>query len=424
MFDKKLFGLEKNGDVKVWWISVYTADHASGNSYPLISISHGKEGGKLINKQEWVLEGKQGRTAYEQAVSQAESRIKKQLDKNYRESKEELFELPVLAMLAKDASMEKLEKVKFKYEEGLYISDKLDGFRLLAKYPVGGEITLESRTGQPYDVPHIIEELKLIMEPGDIIDGELYVHGPILQDISSAVKRTDPQEKIDEAYLKASKALSKFGAESEKYITAKAEYDNAVLIAEIRPQLEFRVFDVIKCSGPTAVDLSSPFVDRLNALAVYSGRFIQDHVVAKVFSVGYRIAFTIEELRALHAEAVARGYEGVMIRTPEGVYESGKRSAGLYKFKMFMDAEFKIEDVIADKQGRGVFVLKNNLNNQRFTCVMGTMEQRTEYLANKELYIGKWLKVQFQSRYKGTLLPQFPTGLMVRECDEFGNPVE
>jgi DNA ligase-1 len=122
--------------------------------------------------------------------------------------------------------MAKLDKVKFKYKEGLHISDKLDGVRCLAKCVYDDElqhsvITIESRTGQPYDVPHILAELYSIMEPGDILDGELYVHGPVLEDITSAVKRTDPQSKIDETYLKVAKQLNKYGPDSPEYAKAK-----------------------------------------------------------------------------------------------------------------------------------------------------------------------------------------------------------
>lgn len=430
MFEKNLFGLEKNGDVKVWNIRVEDNSAVAGDTQVevFMTIEHGKQKGKLTTKVEQILEGKQGRNLHEQGILQAQARVKKQLSKGYRESVDELTELPIIAMLAKDASMEKLKKVKFNYKEGLFISDKLDGFRCLAKCFYDSErqhsvITIESRTGEIYSVPHIERELYSIMEPGDIIDGELYVHGPVLQDISSAVKRTDPQEKIDEYYLKAGRALSKYGADSEKYAEANADYENALLIAEIRPTLEFRVFDVIQCDG-LDVDVNTAFALRVQALQEYSKRFNEDTSFGKIFAVAYRVAFNIDEIYALHADAVSRGYEGVMIRTMSGIYESGKRSADLYKFKMFMDAEFLIEDIIPDKQGNGVFCLKNNVNFERFTCVMGDMVFRKKILSEKELYIGKWLKVKFQTRYKGTLLPQFPTGIELRECDENGNPLE
>ena len=417
MFEKNLFGLEKNGDVKVWSIQVIKINLEKDAQ---IIITHGKEFGKQTTKTEIVTEGKQGRTAYEQAVMQAEARIKKQIAKNYRENRDDLFEeLPIIAMLAKDASMEKLDKVKFKYKEGVLVSDKLDGFRCLAKCFMSPHfgikvVSIESRTGEIYKLPHIEEELLGFMEPGDILDGELYVHGPVLEEISSAVKRTDPQEKINETYLKVAKQLNKYGPDSPEYAKAKTDYAQANLIAQIRPTLEFRVFDF--------VTLYDPFVVRLDKLNKYADeRFIEG---GKVFKVEYITVFSKEELRAAHKDAVERGFEGVMVRTLEGEYESGKRSGGLWKYKEFMDAEFQILDIIPDKQGNAVFELRNNVHCGEFTCVMGDMEQRNYYISHKHLFIGKWLKVQYQSRFKKTLLPQFPTGIMFRECDEQGNPLE
>lgn len=418
MFEQKLYGLEKNGSVKVWNIRI--EDVFCDHPEVMIVISHGKENGKLTIKNESVTVGKQGRTIYEQALSQVQSRIKTQLDKNYRADREQLFdELPLLAMLAKDASMAKLDKVKFQYDRGLHLSDKLDGLRCLAKCLLSKDfgvktVTIESRTGQLYDVPHIVEELMGIMEPGDILDGELYVHGPVLQEISSAVNRTDPQEKINEAYLKIAKQLNKYGPDSDQYKKAKVEYNDANRIALIRHTLEFRVFDLVK--------LDIPFRDRLFDLQEHASSRFSEH--GKVKIVGYITVYSKEELREAHKDAIARGYEGVMIRTHDGVYESGKRSAGLYKYKEFMDAEFYILDIIPDKQGFGVFDLKNDVNEETFTCVMGDMDQRASYLRNKVVIIGNYLKVKFQSRYKNTLLPQFPTGIMIRECDEDGNVLQ
>lgn len=410
MYSKNMYGLNKNGTFKVWNIAVYMADRGtSGISQPFIEIQHGSENGKLTVKSEWVLEGKQGRTPYEQAVLQAEARFKKQYDKNYRETKEELTNIPLIAMLAKDASNGKAGN-SIPYADGVFLSDKLDGLRCLAKRKAG-VVTIESRTGQPYSVPHIEEELTLIMRDGDVLDGELYVHGPMLQEINSAVTRTDAQEKIDQAYIKAANALRKYGEGHDKYLKAKQDYEDAQRIAAIRPVLEFRVFDV--------VDLDTPFVERLENLHNY--QFLEG---GKVFAIEYLAVTSEEDMIAAHADAVSRGFEGIMIRTRDGLYESGKRSAGLWKYKVFMDAEFQIVDIVADKEGYGVFVLRNNITDETFTCTMGSMPERAEYLENKHLYIGLWIKVQFQSRFKGTLLPQFPTGKMFRECDENGNPVE
>lgn len=390
MFEKHLFGLEKNGDVKVWSITVTSNAHIDGSA--TIAIFHGKENGKLTMKSEIVTEGKQGRTVYEQAVNQAEGRIKKQLDKAYRETKEELDSTPLLAMLASDYN-----KVGHRIQFPCYTSVKYDGCRALAIKHCG-EVRLESRTGQSFSVPCVEEALNKIMHDGDVLDGELYKHNYELQDILSAVKRTDTQKEIDKAFKKMSKNNSVENTDA---------YDSAVKIAYLRDNLEFHIFDI---------PMDGDFEARLSAM---NELFLneKENFGHTIEMTQYDVCNSDEQLRQiLHPRAVKDGFEGVMLRNKKGVYESGKRSGDLQKMKTFMDDEFLILDVVADKQGNGVFVLKNNVNNETFQCVMGSLEERNLYLnVYRKSLIDKWLKVKFQTRYKGTLLPQFPVGLMVRD---------
>lgn len=394
MFEQTLYGLNKNGSFKVWSIKARDIDGVG-----VLNICHGAYGGKITDKQENITDGKQGRTPYEQAVLEAKSRIKKQLDKNYRPTMEELSDLPILAMLSKDFAKDGNPE---DIGEG-FASDKFDGVRGLAKcHKVTAEITLESRTGQPYDVPHIIEQLKKVMKPGDIFDGELYLHGPALQEINSAVTRTDTQGKIDEAQRKLDKQLKKDPSDWEKINKAAAELEEARYIHDIRPQLEFHVFDI--------VDLDRPFEQRILNLLEIGKRFAE---VPNIIEVQYTSVRNYDDLMRAHKAAVDAGYEGVMYRTRDGMYESGKRSRGIWKFKVFFDKEFRINRTEKDKQGYIVFVLQNDLKDNEFNCVMGDYGWRLAY-ADVD-FSNQWMTVQFQSRYKKTLKPQFPTGKLIRK---------
>ena len=401
MFEKNLFGLEKNGDIKVWNISVHPG-LVEGRA-PCIVIQHGKEGGKLTIKSEDVPEGKQGRTPYEQAVSQAEGRVKKQLDKNYRESKEELTDIPLLPMLASDYN-----KVGNRIEFPCYGSVKYDGVRCLATKHCG-EVSLVSRTGQPYNVPHLEQALNEFMHDGEIFDMEIYLHNYALQDITSATKRTDTQKEID----KVKRDILKHGVmyrrpTKEKNVegpTLAEELENAELIHKIRPSLQAHIFDI---------PMDGDFETRLRKMdEVHAER---KDISEFIFMTDYDIVNGDESLRLIHhPRAVRDGFEGFMLRNKKGVYESGKRSGDLQKFKTFVDEEFLIVDVVEDKQGNAVFVLKNNLNNLTFQCVMGDMGERKVFILQRESLKGKWLNVQFQTRYKGSLLPQFGTGKYIRD---------
>lgn len=389
----ELFGKDKGGKYKVWAIGTTE----SGD----LTIAHGQEDGKMTIKHELIKPKNVGRanetTPEQQADIEAQGRIKKQVDKGYRYTKEELEELPLLAMLAGDYT--KIPK-RIKWKNGVDLSDKFDGVRCVAKCSTGGVITLESRTGQAWDVPHLLSELSFIMQPGDVLDGELYLHGYVLQDITSAVKRTDTQAKVDAARKKMERTCG-----GDKFADAQIEFNEAVAIHELRPKLEFHVFDI-----PS----DKKWFERLEDLNEYAGRFREDGLVKLV---KYIRAFSEEEMKVAHKDAVRRGFEGIMLRNRDGLYESGKRSADLQKYKEFIDSEFVILDVEPNKDDGSAFLVENDLNGNTFSVTLGSMSERAEFYANKKAYIGKLITVQYQSRYKDTLLPQFPTGKAIRDYE-------
>ncbi|QXV71694.1 putative DNA ligase [Pseudomonas phage psageK4] len=345
-------------------------------------------------KNEIITEGKQGRTVGEQADLEARARIKKQEDKNYRENQIDLQSLDILAMLAADYR-KRGKSVVFP----CFGSDKYDGVRALAKKR-DGVVTIESRTSQAYDIPHIHAALTIHMRDGDIWDGEIYLHGEVLQDITSAVGRTDTQGKIEEILRKIGKAK-----DAEKKALLEAELVEARLIHEIRPKLEFHIFDVHS---------DKTFYDRVSDLEELCGI----PVVSPCIQITQYVWVADEaDMKVKHDDAVNRGYEGLMLRNFKGLYESGKRSSDLQKYKEFVDAEFEILDVLPDSDEGSRFLVRNNLNDRTFTVTLGSMVQRAEYLANKHLYIGKMITVRYQSRYKKTKLPQFPTGVVIRDYE-------
>lgn len=419
VFAHEMVGLNKDKSHKRWAIEIRSYICPVNNVDTVcMAISHGKLGGKMQEDLEFFTEGKQGRTPCEQAIKEAHARIKKQYDKNYRDTCAELLDIPILAMLAKDASHDLEKRIPEKVvKKGVFTSDKFDGLRLLAKCEALGVVKLYSRTNQLVSVPHIEDELRKVMNPGDILDGEIYKHGYALQEIQAAVNNTDPEEKLKKALnaqVRAAKMENDPKVDEEKWykaqVKADADHSDAVRTMELRPQLEFHVFDL--------VILDIPFQTRLAMLEDYADTRFAQTLFIKL--VQYRQAFSYEGIYSQHADAVERGYEGLMIRLLDGMYESGKRSGGIWKLKVFVDDEFLIVGVIEDKFDGSIFQLKNNQKNifgeyEYFYCVMGTMEERKEYLLNQEDYIEKFLTVQFQTRYKKSNLPQFPTGKAFRE---------
>lgn len=359
METKLLYGLDKSGGVKQWSIC------ADGG---YLVIVHGKLGGKLQIKSEEVKGKNIGRSnetsPAQQAELEAESRYKKQLDKGYRPTKEELTELPLLPMLAADY-LKQGHRIKYP----CYASAKLDGVRCLA-IRHEDSVELKSRGGKEYSVPHIQQALMAAMKVGDIWDGELYIHGKFLEEIVSAVKKQNENSK----------------------------------------DIKFIIFDIVN---------NEPYSERLKC--------VQDMQLSPNGSLEFlypQVVFSEEDMKAVHKKYVACGYEGVMLRNSTGVYESGKRSADLQKYKEFFDEEFEIVAVGEDKNGNAVLCVFDPTAGETFTVCYGDFEQRKHQLEHWREYIGKWLTVKYQTRYKDSKLPQFPTGLLIRETDNQGNPLE
>ena len=350
---KTLYGLDKSGGIKQWSIWTNGAE---------LSIEHGKVGGKLQLKRETV-EGKNiGRanetTPEQQAELEAMSRYRKQIDKGYRVNKEDLTELPLLPMLAHDY-LKQGHRIKYP----CYGSAKLDGVRCLAIADQDG-VTLKSRGGKEYNVAHIKEQLESIMIPGEVWDGELYIHGKYLEEIVSAVKKPN----------------------------------------ENTPNLDFIVFDMVT---------SAQFEDRLNGILLCSiGTDIPN-----IHSIEYVVIDNEHQMKDWHKRFVSEGFEGIMLRNKEGSYESGKRSADLQKYKEFFDEEFEIVAVGKDKNDNAVLCVFDTTAQETFTVCYGDFEERKNQLENWESYIGKKLTVKYQTRYKDSKLPQFPVGVTIRDYE-------
>ncbi len=355
-FSKVLYGLDKNNGYKVWSIWTEGAE---------LYIMHGKLGGKQQTKQENIQGKNTGRsnetTPAQQAILEATSRYNKQLDKDYRENKEELTELATLPMLASDYN-----KVGHRITYPCYGSAKLDGVRCLASKKEDGSVELKSRGGKMYCIPHIQEQLSRNMNIGDMWDGELYLHGKCLEEIVSAVKK--PNANTPRLNYILFDVVSKY------------TYDYRLI------ELQRMRKHVLDYDGSVSV---LPFCELTD----------EDH------------------MKQLHAKYVAEGYEGIMLRNYNGAYESGKRSSDLQKYKTMMDSEFEIVDVVEDKNGGAVFVVQNTFADNQFNVVGGSHEQRKAWLADKNSMIGKNITVKYQTLYRDTKIPQFPVFVVTRDYE-------
>lgn len=357
-----LYGKDKNGGLKQW--SIWTVEDS-------LLIEHGKCGGKLQVKAEFVEGKNKGRSnetsGSQQAELEAQSRVNKQIDRGYREDQEDLEELEIMPMLAHDY-LKQGHRIKYP----CYGSPKLDGVRCLA-IRHKDSVELKSRGGKQYSLPHIQSQLLSVMQDGDMYDGEIYLHGKYLEEIVSAVKKTN----------------------------------------ELTHKLQYVIFDVVN---------DSHYEDRATELMRLRRHVLDPEGCVCVLQF---IELANEgHMKIWHDNYVDDGFEGICLRNFDGKYESGKRSADLQKYKQFKSEEFKITDVLEDRNGNAVFQVWDDLAQAHFTVTYGDFAQRKYQLAYPEEFVGKWLTVKYQSRYKDSKLPQFPTGVCIRDCNDKGEPLE
>ena len=374
-----LYGNSKTGKVKEWSISVVynestkVADIITNHGYidgqkqkDIVQINKGKNIGRANET-----------TPFEQAVSQAQSKWNLKKDKGYVLDKNNIpdIKLPMLAkcygsIFQGELTKDMAHNIKFP----CYVQPKLNGVRCLTKR-VNGDITFTSRHGKQYaTLHHINKELKRIMDIGDMFDGEIYVHGVCFQDIVSAVKNVDSQD--------------------------KATYDCS--------KLQYWIYDV--------ADSENHFANRFTDLMA---KFNEENMKDKFKHL--RLVETLpckdeKELLKYHDSYVADGYEGVIIRNKKGKYEFKHRSDNLQKLKAFKDEEFEIIDV---KCGTGryndcaTFICITPQGKEFSVTPEGDMDLKRKYLKNADDYIGKHLVVKYQEKSRDNI-PIFPIGIGVR----------
>jgi ATP-dependent DNA ligase len=300
-------------------------------------------------------------TAEEQAILEVDSTITSKLKEGYFETIEAAEEkIVILPMLAKSYKDE-VKKIDW---SNCYVQPKLDGMRCLAHIKKDSNITLMSRDGRAIEnINHIIKELSSYRE-NIILDGELYAHGLSFQENMKIIK---------------------------KYRQNESE------------QVKHHVYDIVH------PDFS--FSQRYNILVEYINKYKPKHIEL----VPTYIINSKEELIAKHAEFLAAGYEGTMIRWGDEGYKANGRSSNLLKYKDFQDIDAVIIDITPAEQRPEWGVPTLEYNGKIFRAGLRySHEDKKEFLTNKDKYIGKIANIKF-FEYTDDGLPRFPIMVGIHE---------
>jgi ATP-dependent DNA ligase len=391
-----LFGESLHGKRKMWSVAVEDRDGCG-----VIITTHGYEDGKKVVNERVVSVGKNlgkknATTPVTQAVSEAQALWNKKRDAGYSAeglaspaaptpvaaggagatataSDSETEEAATASAAATDTILPMLahdfnkrgKSIKFP----CFAQRKLDGVRCVAIAGKG----LFSRNGKPASahLTHIRKEVDAL-PAGTMLDGELYSDELTFQEIVGLVKKNTLR-----------------GTDAEKM-----------------GKIHLCVYDCVR-EGTNAARqewLSTLFTS--NSFA--SLRLLPTAECA-----------TVDDVKRLHADYVAEGYEGLILRNRDGQYKIGHRSTDLQKYKEFMDEEFTI---VGFKEGDGVekgcvIWRCTTKAGAEFDCrPRGTHEERAALFANGAAHVGKQLSIRFQE-WTTDAKPRFPVGIAIRDYE-------
>jgi hypothetical protein len=384
----ELHGEATTGKTKMWSVRVFEKDGCG-----IIETTHGYVDGKKQVNEKIVAEGKNiGKknetTPLQQAINDARTAWVKKKESGYSpvgisgggaEGGEEgdddvadelmagnrskgIDDSVASPMLAHDYN-KRGKSIKFP----CFAQRKYDGTRCVG-IPGKG---LFSRNKKSYPhLDHIVAEINRL-PPSVVLDGELYSDTLTFQEIVGLVKRETLKTGDEEKQL----------------------------------QIKFHIYDIMN---------DMPYEQRYANLQVLFKRYKFKHLVL----VKTDECESEEKMKELHAQYVADGYEGVMLRNKSGAYKNA-RSVDLQKYKEFFDDEFEIIDY---KEGEGVeagcvlWVCKT-AEGKTFSCrPRGAREGRAAMFERGGEYIGKMLTVRFQEM-SDTNVPRFPVGLAIRDYE-------
>ena len=282
------------------------------------------------------------------------------------------------------ALAEKYEPKLVDWNDGWYVSRKIDGARCVAIVDNNGDTTFLSRTGKVFDTLQVVADgIKALGITDTVFDGELCL----------------VDEDGNEDFQGVMKELRK--------------KDHTI------PNPSFKIFDMIT--------IDEFYSKKGQKNRPYSIRYAN---LCAVMQPNECPCLTVLEQELIHndehfqewvKEAADNGWEGVMLRADEPY--KGKRSKDLLKVKKFFDDEYEVIDT---EMGPFRYVLNGKEHEETMlSCVMiqhknntvrvgsgFSIEQRQEFYKNPKKILGQIITVQYFEETKnqdGGISLRFPT---------------
>ena len=377
-----LYKKDKSNNVRIWKL---TATMHPDNTF-WIETEYGQKDGKIIHGEKQVKEGKNIGKKNETSVEQQTILVCDKTFKDKKEKEEYIESLDDIDSVKTDISFppmladtwEPNSKTKRKIDITFpcIVQPKLDGIRCLT-YIKDSVIVNQSRQLKYFkNLDHINFELKIVFSnfPQIVLDGELYNHDIVFNQIAGIVKK----EKLK---------------------------------VEDREKLENIQYHIYDCFLPnenkTALERFD-IIEKIKKNKFKYIKFVQTYVCPTKDDIANRF----------HPAFIEEKYEGLILRNKDAPYEF-TRTKNLQKFKTFSDDEFEI---IGFKQGEGhddgtvIWKCKTKSGKEFDVRPTGTVKERSELYKNGDKCIGKMLTVTYQELSEFGV-PRFPVGKTIRDYE-------
>ncbi len=295
-------------------------------------------------------------------ITKANALFKKKKEEGFYEKKnQKKNQIQTKQHIIRPMGAHKLDDFHQRLHYPVCVQRKLDGYRCLA-HSHHKKIELLSRNMKPFShLPHIRKELEKINELKEkniYLDGELYSHDLKLHNIGSIVRK----QYVNDANIERMKEVSYY---------------------------VFDIFDVNK--------MDMTFEERYdylkkNIFDKYDFQYIK--LVSCVKVNNYEGVLKENELY------LSEGYEGVIVRNLDGLYQWNKKSYDVLRTKEFKKGIFKVVDTKAGEGAQsgailfGVECLKDP-KLHFWVMPVGTLEERRKMMKNSKKYIGKKVIVKY-----------------------------
>ena len=347
----------------------YLKVHNSGRDYDIAVVQN------FINK----LSTKEAKDIVKQIVTKSlkVGITEKTINKVYGKG-----EIPSFAVMLAESYAKKESHLTGKF----YVTQKLDGNRCIA-IKDNDEVRFFTRKGQPIEGMTDLEKEIMKLRNGIVLDGELLL-------------RNDNNLPADELFRETQKVVRKDG---------------------VKKNLEFYAFDILSVEEFKNGISINKYEHRREELESLFSFFGEDFEYTKVLPVLYK-GDDKNMIGVLMKYAEEKGWEGLMVNSADGLYQS-KRTSDLLKVKhmetadlIVMSIEKAIDGQFKDMLARVNVEYKGNLVGVGSGF---SIEERKKFAENPDLIVGKIIEVQYFEESKDDKTGQpslrFPVFKGIRE---------